>query len=732
MMNDRRVCGRASLLMCSMGFAGVSALCDSAALAQEDSSAPADNVLQEIVVTAERRQQSLQEVPISATVLSAADLSAKGVTSVSALQQVAPSVAINTNNRSTFINIRGVGIGQATPTSTPGVAFYIDGQLIPHEYFISQAFYDIGSVEVLRGPQGTLTGQNSTGGAMYLRTPGPDFNKTTGYLDLSGENYSHYRAVGALNVGFNDKIALRVAAVHDSIDSFTNNIGPSGREPGKGSLNAARANLELRTADDVLTVNLRGESFDFTSDNIALKRRNDTVARDPFVIEQDARTFANQTGYRVSGEVHYQFLPRAQLRVLSSWQDGRVFDQTDGDLTATAPPNTGAGGGRVSRARTAFLTWVNEINLLSTGNGPFQWVVGAFAMRDDVPLNFYRDTAHTTDFLSPTTTIVTSVTKNKSHSGFGQVNWFVTPRIELVGGARYSWDQQVFERTDVNNVVFSPAYLGPEQRSSELTGKVGINYHFDSGPLVYATASKGYKAGGVNLVPGSPNFSPETNRVYELGTKSEWFGHRLRINADIFHSNYQDIQFLSQVGGFPTTQNALAATSNGAELELTGQFGGLGLNLGAGYLDAKFSETACISNTDVPGTDPGCPTSLRVVPDGTVLPFSPKWTLNAGVQYEIKMGHERSLIPRLQWAHLSSQYATPFPSVVSLVPAHELVDARLTLLLGSRYTLEGFVTNLTDGHYISSQVQASSNSAAGIIYGAPRQYGARFVTSFGE
>lgn len=145
------------------------------ALAQsEPTEATADTGgLSEIIVTAERRQQSLQDVPISATVLTGEELQKKGVTNLNDIQQVAPSVAINTFNRSTFINIRGVGIAQSAPTSNPGVAYYIDGQLIPHEQFIGHSFYDIGSIEVLRGPQGTLSGQNSTAVRSTSARPSP-------------------------------------------------------------------------------------------------------------------------------------------------------------------------------------------------------------------------------------------------------------------------------------------------------------------------------------------------------------------------------------------------------------------------------------------------------------------------------------------------------------------------------------------------------------------------------
>ncbi len=128
-------------------------------------------------------------MPISATVFSREDLLQRGVKSLANIQAVAPSIVINTVNRSTFINIRGVGIAQSAPTSSPGVAYYIDGQLIPHEQHISQSFYDIASIEVLRGPQGTLTGQNSTGGAIYVRTPEPVFDDYDFKVDQTIGNY---------------------------------------------------------------------------------------------------------------------------------------------------------------------------------------------------------------------------------------------------------------------------------------------------------------------------------------------------------------------------------------------------------------------------------------------------------------------------------------------------------------------------------------------------------------
>ena len=197
-------------------------------------------VLEEVVVSAERREVNLQDVPISATVLTGESLAAQGIDNIIEIQQVAPSVAINTYNRSTFINIRGVGIAQSAPTSNPGVAYYIDGVFIPHEQFIAQSFFDIESLEVLRGPQGTLTGQNSTGGAVYVRTPAPTFGEFSGYLDQTIADYDWYRTVGAVNVPVSDTLAIRVTA--HPVASATREVrNATGTSNGDGRLTYTRA-----------------------------------------------------------------------------------------------------------------------------------------------------------------------------------------------------------------------------------------------------------------------------------------------------------------------------------------------------------------------------------------------------------------------------------------------------------------------------------------------------------
>lgn len=700
------------------------------AVAQSIVAAPAgaaesdDVALDEIVVTAERREQNLQEVPISASVFTAADLDRQGIVDLNDVQSAAPSIAINVVNRSTFVNIRGVGIAQSAPTSSPGVAYYIDGQLIPHEQFIGQSFYDIGSIEVLRGPQGTLTGQNSTGGAIYVRTPAPKFSNYSGSIEQTFGNYDWTRTIGAVNLGFSDTIAMRIAAVHDKRDSFTDNIGPSASTPGDVANDSQRLQLSYRAPSGRTDVNLFYEHFDWQTDNNAVKNRNDLVTSDPFTIEEDARSFMTQVGQRASAEIRQSLTDRMDLRFQASWQDGQTEDQTDGDRTATALPQPPtANVGRVAYASTRFTTWIYEVNLLSTGEGPLHWVLGAFYLDEAVPVTLLRDNRHTTDFVSSNSTIITNA-DNTSKSVFGQVNAFINDRVELIGGLRYSEDKQYYNRIALPGAPLPPGTdrVGPPASSDEVTGKAGINFHKSDDLLLYGTVSKGYKAGGVNLTLGTPDFKPETNLVYEAGWKATMFDNHLRLNGDVFYSDYKDIQLSSLYNGLPLTQNAASGEALGAELELTGRFGGWGLNLGIGWLDAEFAEAASIVNTS---------TNLQqTVPKGADLVFSPEWTISGGIDYTFRLGNGR-LVPRVQFSHTAEQLATPFPTTATIVPARTLWDARLTYEQGN-WALEAFMTNFSNKTYIASQIQNSTSATGGIVYGAPQQYGARVKFNFGD
>ncbi len=693
-------------------------------------------VLEEVIVTAERRQVNLQDVPISATVLSASALADQGVDNVLEIQQVAPSVVINTYNRSTFVNIRGVGIAQSAPTSNPGVAYYVDGVYIPHEQFIALSFFDIEALEVLRGPQGTLTGQNSTGGAIYVRTPAPTFDKFSGFVDQTIGDYNWYRTVAALNAPLTDNLAVRISGVYDTRDSFTDNIGPSPSEPGSGEDTAARVALRYQPTDGA-TIDLRYEYFKRETDYNAIKNRADLVTADPFTIEEDARSFMNQDGYRASLEGRFDLADTLQLRVLTSYADADNEDQADGDRTATALPvppqlptngaNTTLFPGRVGLTRQSITTSVSELNLLSTGDAPLQWVIGAFYLDEKTPVEVLRDNRNTRDFVQSNSSIVAEAL-NTSASVFGQVDYRFSTAWSVDLGLRYSDDKQEYTRFVLPGAP--PPGCFPctnTAESTETTGRLGVKYFASDDTLLYATASKGYKAGGVNLDPRLATFGPETNEVFEVGMKSTLADGHLRVNGDVFFSDYQGIQLsaLTPVGTppalLPNTLNAAPAEIYGAEIELTGQFDAFGFNLGVSALNSEFTEDAILTDSET--------NTNRLVPKGSTIPFAPELTVTGGVQYEFRLGQTR-LTPRIQVSYVDEQLATPFRYASTTVPSHTVTDVRLTWVPVESLRLEGFATNALDETYIAVQLQDASSARGGYIYGAPLQYGVRATFAF--
>ncbi len=690
--------------------------------------------LEEVVITAERREQSLQDAPMSATVLSAEGLASQGIDSVLDVQQAAPSVAINTYNRGTFINIRGVGIAQSAPTSNPGVAYYVDGVFVPHETTIAHSFYDLGSIEVLRGPQGTLTGQNSTAGAIYVTTPQPEFGRFSAYVDQTLADYDWFRTVGAVNLPVGDTLALRVAATRDKRDSFTRNIGPSGTEPGSSNFKGYRASLRWQAAS-MLSLDLRYEHYDLQSGYNAVKNRNDAVTDDPFIIEEDGISYLDQSGYRASFQGRIDLPAGLQLRVQTSRERFDSVDQADGDRTATALPvpvglptntaNTNLYPGRVGWTSNTTKTQVSEVNLLSTGERNFNWVIGGFYMSEEIPVQVLRDNRNVRTLVSSNSSIIAEA-ENKSASVFGQMDLRFAGSWEVDLGVRYSDDQQDYRR----DLIPGPPPPGcfpctTTAESSETTGRLGLKYFMNDATMLYATYSKGYKAGGNNVDPRLPNYGPETNKVAELGIKSTIAGGRLRINGDIFMSDYSGMQLsaLTQVGTvlLPNTLNAASGDIYGGELEIAGQFNRLGFNLGLSLLDAEFGEDTILTSNIT--------NQNALVSKGTSLPFSPKTTVTGGIQYDFAAG-KGVLTPRVQFSHISKQYATAFQHPTTTVAERTVADLRLTYRPNEQVRLEGFVTNLFDETYVAVQVQDASSAAGGMIFGPPRQYGMRVKYDF--
>jgi iron complex outermembrane recepter protein len=189
-------------------------------------------VLQEIVVTSQRRVENLQDVPIAATALDADAIESKAVMQLADLQAAAPSLSITNAGQTQSVNIRGIGLASNSPNATAGVATYVDGLFQPPIVQFN-SFYDLRGIEVLRGPQGTLVGTNSTGGAIFINSMNPELAESSGYARIGVGNYHAMEAEGAVNLPLADTLAMRVAGFHKERDSFYRDVGPFDNQAGR-------------------------------------------------------------------------------------------------------------------------------------------------------------------------------------------------------------------------------------------------------------------------------------------------------------------------------------------------------------------------------------------------------------------------------------------------------------------------------------------------------------------
>jgi iron complex outermembrane receptor protein len=755
----RLLCGAASAVWLTGGaFAATNA---DAATAPADT---ADSTLSEVTVTAQKREESLQRVALSATVRTGAELKAENVNTVQGLQYQVPGLSIQPpSNIDTYINIRGVGIQYSSPVASNGVAFYVDGLYIPSLIDTVDSFYDLRNVEVLRGPQGTLVGSNADGGAIFVNSAQPGFEEIGGYIEETYGNYNEHRTEGALNLPISEQFAARVAFVYETRDSFTRNIGPqagssvpqvatgSQNQPGNVDYSAVRLQLAFRP-NDSFQYTFRYEPYESRTDGIASKPDEAAVAPlaayehlpagqnyyDPwaaahqnnaFLIDYQTPQYVDISGRRVSGTGVWHVTGTVDLKSVTGYLSGYESDLND-TLKNSAPGNTTlankATAGNIYLTRTdSFQDISQEFDLLSTGPGAFQWVTGAYFLHTRNPL--------VTQFVNaPTGGPFSTVADHTNEAVFASGTYAFTPQWSLTLGGRYSHDSLPSHETSFPG---SPVLTVTD---SKPTGTVKVNFQATPQTLVYLSYATGYKAGGENLalppiVPAAP-YKPETNAVEELGLKTTFFDNHLRFDGDIFDSQYKEFQIQeainSAIGSLPFVQGVPHSVIYGAEGEFTGQFDALQFDFGTAYLNAKTSG-------DFPYVTPIL--TQATLPSGTAIPFAPSWSFTGGIQYGIPVWGG-TLTPRLQYQYQSVQYAAVTHglgganaalALGTTIPAHGTLDFNLIYKAAEHWSLTGYVTNLTDRAYISNALQPNNlGIPPAFTYGPPRQYGLRVNYSF--
>jgi iron complex outermembrane receptor protein len=687
--------------------------------AQTTDQATASDSEEEVVVTAERRATNLQRTPIAATVLTGEDLANAGVTSVDQLQFVSPGATVNNFGQGIDFNIRGIGKAEHNSQTTTGVITYRDDVATFAGYFTAEPYYDIGRVEILRGPQGTFVGQNATGGAVFVTSQSPVINGGVhGYLQGSAGNYNYLGAQGAVNLPISDTLAARIAFNADSRDSFYDITGPYTGDDGVRTLSGRvgllwepNSDLSVRFTTDLNYLDLSG----YPSDPV-------NSPNDVFEITQNAEILALDRFMRSVLRADYEFDNGITLRSVTGYQDGNTMYRADLDGTSV--------GTNTFRDSVDDTIYSQEFNLISPDDGPITWVLGAYYQND--LLNF--PTGEFVIGVPGPDYILQAKNVKETAAVFGQMTFALPHGFEVQVGARYV-DSSSTNDGSIDQYGL-PLVLAQSESWSNLSGKVALNWTVDEHNFLYAFVATGFRPGGLNVPVGfgvPAPFDEELVTNYEVGWKAGWFDGHLRTQLNAYYNDYENFQVIIGYPAFPVFGFELNTPNPtemyGAEFQAEAVFGHFSLDAGVGWMHSSLGEFFATDPRGLsilscdPATGPASITCINL--EGRDQTYAPDFTFNLGMQYEFVLGNSDTITPRLNYGHVSDQWATLFQNTArgDHIEERDIFNAQLAWTHGD-IVATLWATNLSDQHYV-----AAINSGLRFA-GPPQQFGIRLMRSF--
>ncbi len=558
---------------------------------QAQNNADDEMVFEEVVVVAEKRSESLQDVSQAVTALSSQQLDEKNIVSFVDLSSIAPGVTITKNEGfKTVIAIRGVGNeANQNAIANPSVSYHLDGVYIASPFALQTDFLDLERIEVLRGPQGTLFGQNSTGGAVNVISKAPSPDGFDGKGDISiGEN-NLVRVRGAVNVPLGENSALRASASYFEHDGFSENIVLN-QELDDANNFSGRVRLMTQPSDS-LTLNFTAQFFTEDSNGSAQKGILDPTP--------GARRLAQDSAsnYELESEVYSLIaewsLPTFSIKSLTSYQHDDITITRDNDRNDinTLPPFALLPS-VFAPEENEQTTFTQEFNLISAEPlfGKLDWIAGVFyldtevdiVIREQLDFNFDGtfapiDVNEVLAFGGEVGFISDANPIRESLSLYAQGTYSISDSARLIVGARFT-DDSVESR--VTNFFGRAGTAMLETSSEEVTGRIALEYDTNETSMIYGSITRGFKPGGSNLTFGLedvvaqilvlPTYEDETVNAFEFGVKADLFGGRVRANAAAFFYDYENFQFQATdpevfqggVGNLPESEIM------GAELEL--------------------------------------------------------------------------------------------------------------------------------------------------------------------
>ena len=704
--------------------------------------ATAQDIADEVVTTAFKRVENVQEVPATLKVFTPHDLELAQVDNTQSLRNLEPSLVFTTNSAFGQPYLRGVGSDLFTPGAESSIATYVDNIYQTRSVSSVQNFFDMERVAVLKGPQGVFFGKNAVGGAINLTTQKPtdDFG---GQVNFSYGNFDHTRLDGHINIPIKaDKIALRLAGLSENRDGFTRNVQTGGRID-SADLLALRGHLALSVSEEFDVLLSANYSTEDSSRNLAARVNPEggPAIADFFGAVRPDDIFelaSNDDGqleldnYNLSATVNYD-LGWAKFKSITAYNDTDLQQSVDLDASQLEFANNS--GFQTSESFT------QEFLLVSEGKDAVEWVVGLFYLDEDASqeinnrLNFPILVPNTLDQIG-------GRVQTESIGVFGNVKYHFDDAWALSAGLRYNYDSRELDFFQ-NTTLFDPFPFGPdgpegapltlpstnqdEASFNDITPNLTLEYNLADGGLLYGSISKGYKAGGFNTNVNQSSFEEESLWAYEAGIKTSFWENRARVNGAAFIYDYSDLQLLTippgaPVGTFQIVINAGEASIKGAELDVAfAATESLSFDLGLALLDAEYDSFIA--------TNPNVPDQLDVDRSGERLPRAPEISFRAGAQYETQLlGRGIALSANVRYE--SFQFLDAFQDELVSRDENVAVDAQLTYGLSDSINLNFWARNITDEETVGSALRVDGLFGVIEFYTPPRTYGASLSFDF--
>ena len=616
--------------------------------------------LDDVVVTAEKKEESLQKLPVSITALSSKQVNDFRLWDNKELTAIAPNLySNNSGDNRNVTSVRGI----TTTSYDPAVATYIDGvNQFSLDTYISTLF-DVERVEVLRGPQGTLYGRNAMGGVINIITKQPS-NNTNGFAEINIGNYNQQRySLGFRTPLVKDKLYLGVAGVYNSRDGFYTNTFYNKSYDKQNSFTGNYYLKYLPANNWAITLNVKNQQ-NRNHGAFPLAGTVDDAFGTPYEIAQNATAKMIDNTLNASLSINHSG-SSLNFTSLTAWQNNHRYYNAplDGDfspLDAITIINDYGNKWNNVKVFTQEFRFNSPANLVSR----FKWTAGVYFFHQYIPnkqaTHFGKDAeifgVPDIDF----STINTSEGKNTGIAGYGQVSYALTNKLELIGGLRYDYENKRLGVMGEYQKDGQPAFVTLPDTStkadfSAVSPKLGLHYTAATNTNLFLTYSRGYRTGGLTPLSSDPSqpplypYKPEYSNNIEAGVKNSFYNGRLQLNVTAFYTHVNDAQVPTLIlpDAITVTKNTGKLNSKGVELELAAMpVKGLQLGYNFGYTDATYKSLKVSQGGEA------------VDLDGKKQIFTPAFTsmLTAQYAYVISKKQEISLIVRGEWFSFGETY----------------------------------------------------------------------------